>query len=166
MKTSRSDSRSWLLLALLPGAMAANAANAANNGNTKVYRCVKDGVVVFSQQKCALDAEQVTVKLKQGLPESPEKAAQKYRDEQRSVEQYLQQRDVERMVARHEANVERLKAKMADEFAKMQTLRYRTPQQKQTALDGLKRKYDGLISAEHEAIKALKQPSKPAEQTP
>ena len=141
--------------------MFAVGALAADQSKTKVYRCVLDGVVTYSQQKCAKDAQTVTVELKQGLPQSPETARSQWQDQQKQVNDYLNQQSIDRQVARHEAAISRYKQQMADEFTRMQSLRYRSENAKQKALNQLSARFNRLIRIEQNAIKRLLRPDKP-----
>lgn len=148
----------WLVgLALLP-AFAAIAAQSDTQKKTKVYRCQKDGVTVYSQIECAPDAKSVVVELDQGLPDKDYKAP--YVKQQRQVDDYLAQKQQAEQLKRHYDNIARYKQQLAKAFDELKQRRFRSAQDKDDALKALSAKFNGLIKQEQDAIKAIHQAAK------
>ena len=139
-------STAFLLLMAIPSIAALPA--------TKVYKCMRDGVVVFSQLSCGEDAKKVEVKLQQPEPK-PEDASKSYKSHLDDVQKYVSQQGKDRKITEHHKAIERFKRQMADEFGQMQQQRFRTADDKSKAIAALSSKYDGLIRKEQSAIKAL-----------
>ena len=124
----------------------------------KVFKCEKDGVVTFSQLACSDDAKVVTIKMSQGRPDNAVRERNLKR--QQDVKQYVEAQDKSRGISRHRARVERYKQQMATEFAQLKQTRFNTVQAKDEALEALSKKYNALITIEHQAIKALHEQGK------
>ncbi|NQZ08226.1 MAG: hypothetical protein HRT35_13795 [Algicola sp.] len=130
----------------------------SSSAKNKVFKCEKNGVVIFSQLACSDDAKVVTIKMSQGRPDNAVRERNLKR--QQDVKQYVEAQDKSRGISRHRARVERYKQQMAKEFAQLKQTRFHSVQAKDEALDVLSKKYNALITIEHEAIKALHEQGK------
>lgn len=121
--------------------------------STQVYKCEKDGVVVYSQVECDTNAKSVTVELQQGLPEENYQAP--HLEQQQSLNQYLKEQDKTRKIALHESRIANYKKQLEQEFNALKQERFRYKADKDKAIKALSDKYNQLIKAEQEAIKVL-----------
>ena len=142
----QSSSIAFLLLVAMPSTAALP--------TTKVYKCMRDGVVVFSQLSCGEGAIKVEVRLQQPEPK-PEDESKGYKSHLDDVQKYVSQQGKDRKIAKHHKAIERFKRQMADEFGQIQQRRFRTADDKNKAIAALSKKYDGLIRKEQAAIEAL-----------
>lgn len=157
-KTRMTKMRSAILpLCILLLTVAAEATE--KRGSQQVFRCEKDGKVVFSQVECGQDAKSVTVELQQPPPDKEYVAP--YIKQQEDVTAYVNAEDKARKISRHEARIASLKKQLEREFNALKEIRFRDPQEKDKAIEVLSKKYNRLIKIEQDALKALHKQSAP-----
>lgn len=120
-----------------------------------VYHCEQDGVAVFSQVPCELNAQSMVIKPSQGEGLTVEQANTKIKALQDSMQEYVNQQDIEQQIAQHHRRIDQLKNELQQQLTQLKQRRFRTATMRDEAFNLAEKQYQAKVKVHHEAIKRL-----------